>query len=73
MSSEVAGGEGVGDVTVEETLNDVNNMLLKSSTKKEISGMHDVSHHTEVMGRTLWHWSCYCYESCCLAGLKYET
>lgn len=32
-------------MTVEETLNDVNNVLLKSGTKTEISGMHDVSSH----------------------------
>ena len=35
-----------GHRAVEETSNDVNNLLLKGSTKKEISGMHDVrSHH----------------------------
>lgn len=64
--------------TVEETLNDVNNMLLKSSRKKEISGMHDVRshhlcHHTEVMGGTLWRRPCYCHESSCFAGPTDET
>ncbi len=46
MSSDGWGGGGGVYANVEETLNDVNSMLLKSSTKKEISGMHDVrSHH----------------------------
>lgn len=35
-------GDGRGG---EETLNDVNNMLLKGGTETEISGMHDVTSH----------------------------
>lgn len=63
---------------MEESLNDVNNMLLKSSRKKEISGMHDVRshhlcHHTEVMGGTLWRRPCYCHESSCFADPTDET
>lgn len=41
-----------GHRAAEETLNDVNNVLLKSSTEGEISGMHDVSaHHYATMLR----------------------
>lgn len=41
----MSSGGGGGYRAVEETSNDLNNMLLKSSTEKEISGMHEVRCH----------------------------
>jgi len=57
-----------GGMWLEETLNDVNNMLLKSSKKKGVSGLHawcqlqSLYRRNEVIGGTLRRLSCYCFD-----------